>query len=83
MERHSRDRDSTSESRDGREQMPPPNPRRTSTEPADDKGMYNMILRQDYSAGGGFSLAQDIPYSTNNAIFLNFRFQTSQTRSPG
>merc|ERR1712066_1193051 len=37
MERHSRDRDSTSESRDGREQMPPPNPRRTSTEPADDK----------------------------------------------
>ena len=40
MERHSRDRDSTSESRDGREQMPPPNPRRTSTEPADDKGTH-------------------------------------------
>ena len=53
MERHSRDRDSTSESRDGREQMPPPNPRRTSTEPADDKGMHNMILPQDYSSGGG------------------------------
>ena len=53
MERHSRDRDSTSESRDGREQMPPPNPRRTSTEPADDKGMHNTILPQDYSSGGG------------------------------
>ena len=51
MERHSRDRDSTSESRDGREQMPPPNPRRTSTEPADDKGMHNMILRLDHSSG--------------------------------
>ena len=53
MERHSRDRDSTSESRDGREQMPPPNPRRTSTEPADDKGMHNTILPQDYRSGGG------------------------------
>ena len=53
MERHSRDRDSTSESRDGREQMPPPNPRRTSTEPADDKGMHNMISRLEYCLGGG------------------------------
>ena len=67
MERHSRDRDSTSESRDGREQMPPPNPRRTSTEPADDKGMHNTILPQDYSSGG--ALFHDNPYNTNNVIF--------------
>jgi hypothetical protein len=38
MDRHSRDRDATSESKESREQMPPPNSRRTSTEPSDDKG---------------------------------------------
>ena len=38
MDRHSRDRDGSSESKESREQMPPPNSRRTSTEPPDDKG---------------------------------------------
>merc|ERR1712061_288866 len=37
MDRHSRDRDTTSEGKVSREQMPPPNARRTSAEPQDDK----------------------------------------------
>ena len=39
MDRHSRDRDTASEGKVSREQMPPPNARRTSAEPQDDKGM--------------------------------------------
>ena len=38
MDRHSRDRDTTSQDKTSREQMPPPNARRTSAEPQDDKG---------------------------------------------
>ena len=80
MERHSRDRDSTSESRDGREQMPPPNPRRTSTEPADDKGTHTLFCGWTIVQGFQRSTAFQIVLKCN---FLNFRFQTSQTRSPG
>ena len=38
MDRHSRDRDTTSQDKTSREKMPPPNARRTSAEPQDDKG---------------------------------------------
>ena len=40
MDRHFRDRDTTSQDKSSREQMPPPNARRTSSEPQDDKGKY-------------------------------------------
>ena len=38
VDRQSRERDGMSESRDSREQMPPPQARRTSAEPTDDRG---------------------------------------------